>query len=113
MIEGSQIDDGGHNNNSNQVIEEMLDFDKVIGEAISFAESDGETLVVITADHETGGYTIIDGNIETGRVEGRFSTEGHTSVWVPVLAYGPGAESFAGIYHNHIIFKKLMNAFGF
>ncbi len=113
MIEGSQIDDAGHDNNSNQVIEEMLDFDNVIGEVLSFAEKNGETLVVITADHETGGYTLVDGNLQTGRVEGRFSTEGHTSVMVPVFAYGPGAETFTGIYHNTKIFDKLMKAFSF
>lgn len=113
MIEGSQIDDGGHANNTNQIIEEMLDFDNVIGDVIEFAKKDGETLVVITADHETGGFTIVDGSLKTGRVEGRFSTEGHTSVMVPVFAYGPGAELFSGIYHNNTIFNKFLYAFGF
>jgi alkaline phosphatase len=113
MVEGSQIDDGGHANNTNRVIEEMLDFDKVIGEVLSFAEKDGNTLVIITADHETGGLTIVDGSLKTGRVEGRYSTKGHTSVMVPVFAFGPGAENFIGIYHNNTIFFKMMEAYGF
>ncbi|MDV3308222.1 MAG: alkaline phosphatase [Cyclobacteriaceae bacterium] len=113
MVEGSQIDDGGHANNTNRVIEEMLDFDKVIGEVLSFAEKDGNTLVIITADHETGGLTIVDGSLKTGRVEGRYSTKGHTSVMVPVFAFGPGADSFMGIYHNNAIFFKMMDAYGF
>lgn len=113
MVEGSQIDDGGHSNNTNRVIEEMLDFDNVIGEVLSFAEKDGNTLVIITADHETGGLTIIDGNLKTGRVEGRYSTKGHTSVMVPVFAFGPGAENFMGIYHNNTIFFKMMDAYQF
>src|SRR5690606_18875568 len=113
MVEGSQIDDGGHSNNTNRVIEEMLDFDKVIGEVLSFAERDGNTLVIITADHETGGLTIIDGSLKTGRVEGRYSTGGHTSVMVPVFAFGPGSEKFMGIYHNNAIFFKMMDAYQF
>src|SRR5690606_39950034 len=97
-VEGSQNDDGGHANNTNRVTEEMLDFDKVIGEVLSFAEKDGNTLVIITADHETGGLTIVDGSLKTGRVEGRYSTKGHTSVMVPVFAFGTRAYSGMGIY---------------
>ncbi len=111
MIEGSKIDDGGHGNDLDVVIDEMLDFDRAIGKVLEFAEKDGETLVVITADHETGGLTLTSGDLNTGRVEGQFSTKGHTSVMVPVFAFGPGAEEFMGIYHNHTIFEKLMNAF--
>ena len=55
MIEGSQIDWGGHQNNTNYVAEEMLDFDRSIGKALDFAVNNGETLIVVTADHETGG----------------------------------------------------------
>lgn len=111
MIEGSKIDDGGHANDLEYVVDEMLDFDRTIGKVLEFAEEDGETLVVITADHETGGLTLTGGDLETGKVEGKFSTKDHTSVMVPVFAYGPGAEEFIGIYHNHTIFEKFMNAF--
>lgn len=111
MIEGSKIDDGGHGNNLESVIEEMLDFDRTIGKILEFAEQDGETLVVITADHETGGLTLTGGDLKAGTVEGVFSTKGHTSVMVPVFAFGPGAEEFMGIYHNNAIFEKLMNAY--
>lgn len=113
MIEGAQIDAGGHDNNSQYIIEEMLDFDTVIGEALNFAAKDGNTLVVVTADHETGGYTLVGGDLKSGRVDGKFSTPGHTSVMVPVFAYGPGSEEFIGIYHNNTIFHKFMEAFRF
>jgi len=112
MIEGSQIDWGGHANESEYIITEMLDFDLAIGKVLDFAESDGETLVIITADHETGGYAIKGGNLAEGKVEGSFTTDYHTAVMVPVFAYGPGAEAFAGIYHNNIIFNKMMDALG-
>ena len=113
MIEGSKIDDGGHDNNLSVVISEMQDFDRVIGKVLDFAEKDGQTLVVVTADHETGGLTLTGGDMKTGNVEGKFSTGDHTAVMVPVFAYGPGAEAFMGIYNNNTIFHKLMQAYGF
>lgn len=113
MVEGSKIDDGGHDNDLDVVVVEMIDFDNTIGKVLEFAEKDGETLVVITGDHETGGLTLTGGDINTGRVEGKFTTKGHTGVMIPVFAYGPGAEAFMGIYHNNMIFYKMMSAFGF
>lgn len=113
MVEGSQIDWGGHDNDVGYVIEEMLDFDRTIGEVLKFAQQDGHTLVIITADHETGGMSIHDANPEKGTIEARFTTGSHTSVMVPVFAYGPGAEQFTGIYENTDIFYKMLKAFNF
>jgi alkaline phosphatase len=113
MVEGSQIDWAGHDNDLGYVVEEMLDFDRAVGEALKFAEKDGHTLVIVTADHETGGLSVISGDIEHGMVEGNFSTTGHSSDLVPVFTYGPGAEKFSGIYENTAIFYKMMEAFGF
>jgi alkaline phosphatase len=113
MIEGSQIDWGGHANDTQYIVNEMLDFDKAIGVALDFAEKDKNTLVIITADHETGGFALLDGDMKTGKVEGKFTTTNHTGVMIPVFAYGPGAEIFAGIYDNNLIFNKMLSAFGF
>lgn len=107
MIEGSEIDFAGHANQAEFMIDEVLDFDKAIGKAIDFAAKDGHTLVVITADHETGGVTITGGNLKEGKAELKFSTKDHTAVMVPVYAYGPGASSFSGIYENTDVFKKI------
>ena len=112
MVEGSQIDWGGHANNQEYIITEMLDFDETIGEVLDFAEADGHTLVIVTADHETGGFAINRGS-EMGDLETRFTTGGHTGNMVPVFAYGPGAEQFAGIIDNTEIFEKMVSAFGF
>ncbi len=106
MIEGSQIDWGGHDNNVPYIITEMLDFDRTVGEVLKFAAKDGETLVVITADHETGGFSINGGDLATGVVEGKFTTGGHTAVMVPVYSFGPQAELFSGIMENNDIFYK-------
>lgn len=107
MIEGAQIDWGGHQNESDYIVEEMLDFDKTVQEAFDFAEKDGNTLVIVTADHETGGYSINGGSQKDGKVEGKFTSDYHTATMVPIFAYGPGAESFAGIMDNTEIFYKL------
>ncbi len=112
MIEGSQIDWGGHANDSDYIITEMLDFDRMIGTVIDWAERDGKTLVIITADHETGGYAINPGStmekLETG-----FTSDYHTGTMIPVFAMGPGQELFAGIYENTAIYHKMRSAIGF
>ena len=113
MVEGSMIDWGGHANNTAYIIQETLDFDRAIGKALEFASSNNETLVIITADHETGGMTITGGSIEKGKVSGKYTTMGHTAVMVPVFAYGAGADKFTGVYNNTEIFDKIMEAFGF
>lgn len=112
MIEGSQIDWGGHKNDINYVVSELLDFDKTIGKVLDFAEKDGNTLVIITADHETGGLTLVGTDVLGDSLAVHFSTTHHTAVMVPVYAFGPGAEAFAGTYENNAIFGKLMNALG-
>ncbi|WOD45113.1 alkaline phosphatase [Hwangdonia lutea] len=108
MVEGSQIDWGGHANDSEYIVEEVKDFSKVIGEVLDFAEKDGNTLVVVTADHETGGYTLASENGNYNKIKGSFSTGGHSATLIPVFAYGPGAENFQGIYENNLIYHKIM-----
>lgn len=107
MIEGSQLDDYGHFNQLDMLMKETLDFDKTIGEVMKWAAKDGETLVVVTADHETGGLTLVNGNKDEGRVECSFSTKDHSGAMVPVYAFGPGAENFTGIFENTDVFKKI------
>ena len=113
MVEGSQIDWAAHDNDMKGIIAEMLDFDKAVGVALDFAEKDQNTLVIVTADHETGGMSIVGGDISSGTVKAAFSTEGHSADMVPVFAFGPCAEKFTGIYENTAIFYKMMEAFGF
>ncbi len=106
LIEGSQIDWGGHANDGNYIISEVLDFDKAIEEALNFAQKDGNTLVVITADHETGGFSI-NGRSKSGELSTAFTSKKHTADLIPVYAFGPGAEMFSGIYENTEIYYKM------
>ncbi len=107
MIEGSQIDWGGHANQIDYITSEMIDFDNAIESAIQFAKADKETLVVITADHEAGGLALNAGSIKDKTVEGAFTTGNHTGVMVPVFAYGVGAEEFTGMYDNTELYFKI------
>lgn len=108
MVEGSQIDWGGHAQNAEYTIREMIDFDMAIGRALEFARADGETLLIVTADHETGGMAIIQGS-EMGNLEVQFVTDSHTATLVPVFAYGPGSDQFGGIIDNTEIYTKIKN----
>lgn len=111
MIEGSQIDWGGHANNADYIITEFQEFNTLIGKVLDWAEEDGETLVVVTADHETGGFTINPGSTMDSLVTAFTSTK-HSGDFIPVFAFGPGSEKFSGIYENYEIYFKMRNAFG-
>ena len=109
MVEGSHIDWGGHDNDVNYIVEEVLDFDRTIAVALEFAARNRETLIVITADHETGGLALNGGSLETGMVRAAFTTGGHTGILVPIYAFGPGAEYFRGFMHNIDIPKLIIS----
>ncbi|MEZ4989689.1 MAG: alkaline phosphatase [Saprospiraceae bacterium] len=112
MIEGAQIDWGGHANNADYIISEMIDFDETIGAVLDFAKADKETLIVVTADHETGGFAINPGSTME-KIKSGFTTDYHTGTLIPVFAYGPGADLFSGIYENTEIYQRMKLAFGF
>ncbi len=107
MVEGAKIDYAGHSQYLPGCILETLSFDKAVAEALKFADSNGETLVIVTADHETGGLTLVDGNNETGQLVGYYFTNDHTPITVPVYAYGPQAQRFIGKQLNIDINKKI------
>ncbi|ALJ06673.1 alkaline phosphatase [Pseudalgibacter alginicilyticus] len=107
MIEAAQIDSFGHRNDISGIVTEAIDFDKAITEAIKYADTHKNTLVIITADHETSGLSIPQGNLESNKVEGDFSTYDHTGVMVPIFAYGPKSEVFTGVYENNEVFHKI------
>lgn len=113
MIEGSQIDWGGHDNDEPYIISELLDFDKAVGIVLDYAEKHPETLVIVTADHETGGLSLIEDLAVEGKMKVHFSTKDHSAGLVPVFAMGPGAERFSGFIDNTDIFKIMMSLYNF
>jgi len=100
MVEGAKIDYAGHSDCFPASVIEEFSFDLAVAEALKFADSNGETLVVVTADHETGGLTLLDGDLETGHVLAVYNSDDHTPTVVPVYAYGPGSREFIGTYLN-------------
>jgi len=112
MLEGSQIDWACHANDAQRMIDEMLDFDRAIGEILRFAEDDGNTLVILTADHETGGLALEQG-AGYDVIDYDFTTGHHTATMVPVFAIGPGSEQFNGVYDNTEIYWKMARLWGF
>ena len=112
MVEGSQIDFACHANDSAYMVDEVLDFSYAIQIALNYAEEHGNTLVVVTADHETGGLTLPDKNGKYTNVSFTYSTGSHTCLPVMVYAYGPGAEQFTGWMQNTEIKGKILNACG-
>ena len=114
MVEGSQIDWAGHGNQVEYMITEVNDFERTVGAVLDYAEQNGETLVIVTADHETGGFTLGAAgengyNADYTVIEPTFATTNHSAALVPVFAFGPGAENFMGVYENTEIFHKLVS----
>lgn len=112
MVEGSQIDWAGHARKEGVLISEMLDFNRAVEAALDFARKKGNTLVIVTGDHETGGLSINEGS-KMNKLKMVFTTNTHTATLIPVFAYGPSAQLFGGIYENTEIHKKMRQALGF
>jgi alkaline phosphatase len=109
MIEGSQIDWGGHDNDQEYMVSQFLEFNETIKVVLEFAKKDKNTVVVVTADHETGGAAIVRGDLSSSTIKNRFATPNHTASMVPVFSFGPNAHLFKGIYENTEIFNKLLS----
>ena len=126
MVEGGRIDHAGHNNDLERLIHEVLDFDEAVGAVRARLEvrhgepaggtTNQETLLIITADHETGGLSIVGprGHLPSKgeRVEVRWATKYHTAADVPIWAQGPGAEAVRGRMDNTEVFNLIKNALG-
>jgi alkaline phosphatase len=113
MVEEAAIDRMAHQNNARLAIKGVLELDRAVGIAKTFAEADGETLVIVTADHECGGLCIDD---QASELDYRgcisWATTGHTDVSVPLTALGPGADLLAGEIANTDLFAALKEAMG-
>ena len=116
MVEGSQIDFESHGNNAEALLAEMRDFDLAVREAMKFVDENPGTLLVITADHETGGLSAPSGDpdftLSERGIDYRFGSGSHTATLVPVYLYGTGAEQINGVIDNTELAKRLMSVMG-
>lgn len=109
LVEGSQIDWAAHDQDHEEIITEMIDFDGAVGTGLDFAQKHGRTLIIVTADHETGGFAVHTGSMKTKQVTSTgFTTTGHTASMVPSFAFGPGSNQFSGIQDNARIGQTLI-----
>lgn len=108
MVEGSQIDWACHDNNLPSMIAEMRDFDGAVSAALDYARNHSRTLVLVTADHETGGLTLEGTQVDGSDMKASWATKEHTASMVPVFAVGPGAHRFGGIHRNDEIGRILL-----
>lgn len=113
LVEGSQIDTAAHARDLNEMVQETLDFDRAVGVVLRWMQSHPDTLLVITADHQTGGLSLLGGDVEKGEVSGSFATHRHSGVAVPIYATGAGAAVFGGIQENTEFKNKILRACGF
>ena len=108
MVEGGRIDHAAHVNDIAKCVRETVAFDKAVGVAASWAKGRSDTLMIVTADHETGGLTMLAGNGAGIEPAVSWSTVGHTGTNVGVYAWGPGSESVSGTIDNTDIYRIIM-----
>ena len=107
MIEGGRIDTASHNNEAENLKDAMVEFDDAIKVALDYADTHEGTLIVITADHETGGVGMSAG---TSGHQVTFKSKDHTSDPVPYYVYGAGVEHFKGLNDNTQIAPAIKDA---
>ncbi len=107
VAESGRVDSGGHGNDMAQTVNEALSLDYAVGKALAFVDKHPQTLLLVLADHETGGLSLLDGSFTDQWVLGSFSTNDHTGVAIPFFAYGAGATTFQGVMENTAIFHHL------
>jgi alkaline phosphatase len=112
MVEGSQIDWECHDNEEDKMVWNTLELDLAVKEALNFAKDDGETVVIVTADHECGGLTLVWGEVGGKNIIAAYSSLNHTAVPVPVYSYGPNAKIFNGIFNNIELPFKIQTLLG-
>jgi alkaline phosphatase len=113
MIEGSQIDWGSHENDVNYAMNEATDLDNTVEVVLRFLKDEGlssSTLVVVTADHETGGLSLNAHPLLPLGFEAKWTTKSHTGIPVPVFSTGPSSEQLSGFQDHAQIGRKLIQA---
>jgi len=112
MVEGSQIDKWAHVNNIDNVIQQTALFDESIKVGLDFAMKNKQTLVIVLADHETGGMGVVRGNLNGENMQAKFLSSSHTPIPVILFAFGPMAEKFTGVNHHTYIPKTISEILG-
>jgi alkaline phosphatase len=100
MVEGAKIDKACHGNHLERSVCETIEFSKAVQVAEKWAAGRSDTLILVTADHETGGLKVKEDNGAGKFPTVTWSTKGHTKTKVNVYAWGEGAEQIDGTMNN-------------
>lgn len=109
MVEGAQIDWEAHDHEYEKMLFQLEDFNEAIGVGLDFAELEDDVLILVTADHETGGLTLLDGGHNSNKFREKWSTGDHTGSAIPLLSFGPGSELFGGMIENDELGRRLIS----
>ncbi len=118
MVEGSQIDTYSHSNDAEGAARETYMFDEAVAVAMRFVALHPDTVLIITADHETGAIRIPAGTTaENVRDAISYNSGGHSGVAVPVFAAGYGTDALLGCHENaevgQLVFELMGETAGF
>ncbi|MFG0327069.1 MAG: alkaline phosphatase [Phycisphaerales bacterium JB037] len=112
FVEQEETDSGGHANDLARVIAGVEEVDAALRVALAFQREHPGTLIVLTADHDTGGLSLDSGDYESGRADTLWLSGNHTTHWVPIYAKGPGAGRFTGVHENRAVARLLARGLG-
>ncbi len=107
MVESAYPDHGGHGNDPDTSILGTIHADWAAQAAVAFAAAHGDTLVICTADHETGALCAVKGTAPDARPVIVYGGTNHSGTPVPLYAFGPGAERFGGHIDNTDIARTI------
>ena len=112
LVECEITDEFGHFNDIEEVMNGIRELNSAVAAVLEVIEGDGETLVVVTADHDTGSLAVVEGDYGEGHATVRWATGDHSTQWLPLFAFGPGAEHFTGVLDNTEVGKLIAQALG-
>ncbi len=109
FVESEEMDAASHANDSKRVMNGLESIQATVSFLLDFAKEDGETLLVFTSDHDTGGPAIVNEPGNYPNMEIVWPSADHTATVVPLLAYGPGSDQFLQVYRNWQVGKLLIS----
>ncbi|MFH1745548.1 MAG: alkaline phosphatase [Planctomycetota bacterium] len=105
MVEGGRIDHAAHDNHIQRNVFETIEFAHAVQDVFDWAAGRDDTLVLVTADHETGGLSVLQNNGQGNFPTVQWATDEHTGVNVPIYAWGVNAELVSGVLDNTDLFE--------
>ncbi len=107
LIEGGKIDWACHDNNIERMVFEVIGFNEAVKAVCRWSAGRDDTLVIIAADHETGGLEVLNNNGKGVMPTVRWKSKNHTDALVDVYAAGAGADGITGLIDNTDIFDVM------